>query len=102
MCYDSSYRNLQKVDVILQYGFHKIWKKNHRTCTIKLQYIYIKVKNGFGNVATCKYMGVYHKCRFEIGMVYQKRDSCFSSRIHIQLPVLSLHVINMKVSDVFF
>jgi uncharacterized protein (UPF0212 family) len=54
--------------------------------------------------------GVYHKHGFEIGMVYQKcvncghqkRTSCFSSRIHLQLPVLSLHVFNLKVLDVFF
>jgi hypothetical protein len=49
--------------------------------------------------------GVYHKRGFEISMAYQKRlscghqkrVSCFSSRIHLQLPVLSLHVFNLKL-----
>jgi hypothetical protein len=32
----------------------------------------------------------------------QKRARRFSSRIHLQLPVLSLYVFNLKVLDVFF
>jgi hypothetical protein len=80
-------------------------------CFVIFMYVGFKSSSEFMlYVASCTELGVYYKRGFEISMVYQKRVSCghqervscFSSRIHLQLPVLSLHVFNLKVLDVFF